>query len=602
MPTEILNYVIVRKIGEGGMGQVFLARNKSIHQFVAIKMLHPRFCASPALRDRFRQEAILLSSLDHPNIVKFLNYVENDQGIFLIMEYVDGITLEDFINKKNGLIVESRAYPMMTQILDAFAYAHGRGMVHRDIKPGNIFVGKDGNIKVLDFGIARIMSEAETEGVKGVGTVEYMSPEQTLDRPLDIRSDIYSLGVLFYQMLTGRSPYDKTSHTPLEIKKYILEKPLGRMKAVYPYISDEIQALVDRATSKNPDARFHDCREMKSELLRVRQLTATRTGVLPSDETYIGTASQTGGKKSRKGVMIAIVSTITVLVAGGAGYWLYTRDYVRNYTDYTEIRAIPEGAGTSVSSIVDGDTAYRFTYSGGKLMRMSLVDAKGNVVNMADSLYALYRPVDTEFHYDSERRLDYKNIYDAEGKLLYKVDYDQDFAKARVESMQGDSTVIDLKLVFDDPSGKLSSVYYLDVSGKKTARNGVYGESYSYDRSGRLTRITFLNAENEPGVDERGVEIIGFDYPAGSRQVRSSLYDAAGKPVEGKHDVKTAPTGRAAGYREKKTGTHHYMDKKLSPNPSSKKTKDTGPIESKKSFGKNKSIYDMEKIKSGDSY
>lgn len=85
MPTEILNYVIVRKIGEGGMGQVFLARNKSIHQFVAIKMLHPRFCASPALRDRFRQEAILLSSLDHPNIVKFLNYVENDQGIFLIM-------------------------------------------------------------------------------------------------------------------------------------------------------------------------------------------------------------------------------------------------------------------------------------------------------------------------------------------------------------------------------------------------------------------------------------------------------------------------------------------------------------------------------------
>ena len=150
MPTEILNYVIVRKIGEGGMGQVFLARNKSIHQFVAIEMRHPRFCASPALRDRFRQEAILLSSLDHPNIVKFLNYVENDQGIFLIMEYVDGITLEDFINKKNGLIVESRAYPMMTQILDAFAYAHGRGMVHRNIKPGNIFVGKDGNIKVLD--------------------------------------------------------------------------------------------------------------------------------------------------------------------------------------------------------------------------------------------------------------------------------------------------------------------------------------------------------------------------------------------------------------------------------------------------------------------
>lgn len=202
--TEILNYVIVRKIGEGGMGQVFLARNKSIHQFVAIKMLHPQFSGNPELRRRFRQEAIMLSSLDRPNIVKFLNYVENGQGIFLIMEYVEGPTLEDFINRRNGLIVEQRAYPMIRQIIDAFAYAHGRGIIHRDIKPGNILMGKNGTVKILDFGIAQIVSGSEEGNIRGLGTVSYMSPEQALGRQLDIRSDIYSLGVVFYQMLTGR--------------------------------------------------------------------------------------------------------------------------------------------------------------------------------------------------------------------------------------------------------------------------------------------------------------------------------------------------------------------------------------------------------------
>ncbi|MDE6382360.1 MAG: serine/threonine protein kinase [Muribaculaceae bacterium] len=237
---EILNYVIIRKIGEGGMGQVFLAKNRSIHQFVAIKMLHPRFGGSPELRERFRQEAIMLSSLDHPNIVKFLNYVENEQGVFLIMEYVDGMTLEDFINRKNGLIVEERAYPMMLSIIDAFSYAHSRGIVHRDIKPGNILIGRDGTVKILDFGIAQIVSESDDRDLRG-GTVSYMSPEQTLDRPLDIRSDIYSLGVLFWQMLTGRAPYDESELSAFEIKKCIQEQPLPPMKKAYSYISDAIQ-------------------------------------------------------------------------------------------------------------------------------------------------------------------------------------------------------------------------------------------------------------------------------------------------------------------------------------------------------------------------
>lgn len=164
IPAEILNYRLIRPLGSGGMGQVFLAQNKNINQLVAIKSLHPQYANNMALRNRFKQEAVMLSSLNHPNIVKFLNYVENEYGVFLIMEYVDGYTLEDFINKKNGLIVEKRAYPMMSEILDAFSYAHKRGIVHRDIKPSNIFINSEGHIKVMDFGIAQILSDVGAGG------------------------------------------------------------------------------------------------------------------------------------------------------------------------------------------------------------------------------------------------------------------------------------------------------------------------------------------------------------------------------------------------------------------------------------------------------
>ena len=160
IPTDILNYRIVRHLGSGGMGSVYLAVNTNIDQQVAIKALRPEVASNAVLRARFKQEAELLCSLDHPGIVKFLNYVETADGVYLIMEYVKGITLEDFINKKNGLIVEKKAYPFICEILDAFAYAHSKGIVHRDIKPSNIIIQDDGHIKIMDFGIAQIVSEA----------------------------------------------------------------------------------------------------------------------------------------------------------------------------------------------------------------------------------------------------------------------------------------------------------------------------------------------------------------------------------------------------------------------------------------------------------
>ena len=264
IPVDLLNYQLIRLLGRGGMGEVYLARNKNIEQYVAVKALHPKYANNPMIRSRFKQEAVMLNSLNHPNIVKFLNFVENEYGVLLIMEYVEGQTLEDFIMKKNGLIVEKKAYPIFTEILNAFSYAHQHGIIHRDIKPSNILLDRNGHVKIMDFGIAQIISEVNEKTIGGMamGTPAYMSPEQVFGQPLNQRSDIYSLGVLFHQMLTGRAPYDSTTMSEMEIKGHVVNEKLPRMKNYYPYISDGMQQVVDKATAKKPEGRFATCDEM----------------------------------------------------------------------------------------------------------------------------------------------------------------------------------------------------------------------------------------------------------------------------------------------------------------------------------------------------
>ncbi|GHV27678.1 hypothetical protein AGMMS4952_09780 [Spirochaetia bacterium] len=303
---EILNYRIEQELGKGGMGSVYLAINKNIDQKVAIKVLNENLAGSVVIRKKFKDEAQLLCSLDHPNIVKFLNFVENDDGVFLIMEYIDGITLEEFINSKNGLIVEKRAYEMFDQIVNAFAYAHKKGVIHRDIKPANIVLtgDTDDNFvpKVLDFGIATIVSEStETEMGWVVGTPSYMSPEQVLGVKVDARSDIYSLGVLLHQMLTGRVPYDITTLSELEINNKVVKDPLPRMKEFYPYISDKMQEMVDKAVTKEPAQRFQSCHEFRKVL----------KNTLNPDKT-------------KRVIKILAVALVLLLVGGGLWYRNYT--------------------------------------------------------------------------------------------------------------------------------------------------------------------------------------------------------------------------------------------------------------------------------------
>ena len=202
---EILNYIIVSKIGDGGMGTVYLAEHKFIQQQkVAIKVIR-KDMVNESSRRRLQEEAEHLAGLNHPNIVKFLNYhIDNEGNVYLIMEYAEGDTLAQYIRTKTGLIVESRILPIFEPILDAFDYAHKKKVIHRDIKPSNIIVTPDGTPKILDFGISTILDENVDEGKEEafiMGTPSFMSPEQVRGQGIDFRSDRQCRGVPILEVI-----------------------------------------------------------------------------------------------------------------------------------------------------------------------------------------------------------------------------------------------------------------------------------------------------------------------------------------------------------------------------------------------------------------
>ncbi len=266
---QILSYRIEKLIGEGGMGNVYLAVHTHIGRKVAIKALNPNLAKNPELKERFKNEASTLSQLHHPNIVSLFDYVETEQGIFLVMEYVEGMQMDEYIQKVTGPIPEEKVIPLFVQILDGVSYAHHRNVIHRDIKPSNIIITDDGKAKILDFGIAKIISDTSHKLTKTgtkMGTVLFMSPEQVKGSELDKRTDIYSLGITLFQAITGKSPYDDQS-SEYEVYKRIVEEPLPDARQFYVGVTPRLEEIIKKATAKNRDDRYQDCEEFKNALL-----------------------------------------------------------------------------------------------------------------------------------------------------------------------------------------------------------------------------------------------------------------------------------------------------------------------------------------------
>ena len=265
---KILNYEIKKLLGEGGMGNVYLAEHAQLGRKVAIKSLHQQLVKNEGLSARFKKEASTMELLKHPKIVDLHDFVEEADGLFLVMEYVEGLPLDEYIRKKSGPIPYETVIPMMTQILDAFSYAHSKGIVHRDIKPSNILITNNGDVKILDFGIAKIMNEEASPLTKTgtqMGTVYYMSPEQVQVKEIDIRSDIYSLGVTLHQMLTGSRPYDGIQ-SEYEVYSKIINEPLPAASKLYHGVPDFLDKVIMKATHKNKADRYQSCEEFSKYL------------------------------------------------------------------------------------------------------------------------------------------------------------------------------------------------------------------------------------------------------------------------------------------------------------------------------------------------
>lgn len=261
-------YKIVENLGRGGMAEVYKAYQESLDRYVAIKVMHPFLADEEGFLGRFRREARAMAALNHPNIVGVYDFDVFDEMYYIVMEFVSGGTLKERIEtmgKKGESLPLSASTRAILEVADALAYAHGHGMVHRDIKPGNIMLTEEGRAVLTDFGIAKILSGPTFTATGAmVGTPAYMSPEQGLGQPGDERSDLYALGVLYYQMATGRLPYD--ADTPLAVILKHVNEPIPPPTELNDDIPEAIQDVIFMAMAKDPDDRYQSANDMIQDL------------------------------------------------------------------------------------------------------------------------------------------------------------------------------------------------------------------------------------------------------------------------------------------------------------------------------------------------
>ncbi|MBE0417536.1 MAG: Stk1 family PASTA domain-containing Ser/Thr kinase [Coriobacteriia bacterium] len=259
-------YRVTEKVGSGGMAEVYKAVDEVLGRTVAVKVLHPRFAADPTFVARFRQEAQAAANLSHPGIVNIYDWGRDDETYYIVMEYVHGTDLKAIVEQR-GALDPMKAAEYASQVCAALAVAHGYDIIHRDIKPHNIVLAPDGTVKVMDFGIARAGNTTMTQTGSVLGTAHYVSPEQAQGRPLGPASDLYSLGIVLYELTTGRVPFD--ADTPVAVAlKQVNEEPVPPRRT-NPDIPRPLEAVIMRALQKDPSVRYSSAEEMRADLKRV---------------------------------------------------------------------------------------------------------------------------------------------------------------------------------------------------------------------------------------------------------------------------------------------------------------------------------------------
>ena len=256
-------YEILGLIGTGGMSEVYQAKCHVLNRLVGIKVLKEEYSRDANFVSKFKMEAQSAASLSHPNIVSVFDVIDEENLHYIVMELIEGITLKSYIKKKGKLGIKE-AIGISIQVAQGIAAAHDQHIVHRDIKPQNMIISRDGKVKVADFGIARAVSEQTVGGPNAVGSVHYISPEQARGEYSDARSDIYSLGITMFEMVTGTVPFD--GENPVSIALAHLEKEIPAPESLNPEVTPSMSRIIRKCTEKLPEDRYQDAYELIADL------------------------------------------------------------------------------------------------------------------------------------------------------------------------------------------------------------------------------------------------------------------------------------------------------------------------------------------------
>lgn len=370
-------YEILERIGTGGMAVVYKARCHRLNRLVAVKVLKPELAQDAEFRRRFHDESQAVAMLSHPNIMAVYDVSHSDDLDYIVMELLDGITLKQYMQKKGLPLNWREALHFITQIMKALSHAHSRGIIHRDIKPQNIMVLRDGSVKVADFGIARVASAAQsTLTQEALGSVHYISPEQARGSHIDARADIYSAGVVLYEMTAGRLPYE--GDTPVSVAiQHISSIPLPP-RDINPEIPEALEAINMKAMASDVDKRYVSADAMLADLEEFRknpsinfeysQEDLFQNGVV-DEPTIIRTVDDNAGarrrrdyededveeysgRRERSGIwpVILAIGAILIFIAGIA-YFLWTTIFGSILVDHSEELRVPNLLGMTIEEV-----------------------------------------------------------------------------------------------------------------------------------------------------------------------------------------------------------------------------------------------------------